>query len=179
MLWISLSAPTLMTLSWACALGTSAASTTAAMATMRFMSPPLFEDFESQASCHAFPRRFSATAHPLGAVCELRAQKGAQHAGQCAGGRSELLEDREVVVAGKRSQLRGLERLRVVHRLPLQLRQLSGAVREDQRLAARRLMQRAVAARLGLVEAELLVQIAKPDWLEIVDAADGKPAAHA
>src|SRR6266851_2729157 len=129
MLWISLSAPTLMTLSSACAVGTSTARTTAAMAaTIRFMGPPLSGVPVRKAYAMPFPGRGRATAHSLGAICALCVQKGAHHAGQFSVGRSELLEDGEVVVTAERPQLRAARGLCVVHRLPLQLRQLTGAV---------------------------------------------------
>src|SRR5437763_258412 len=97
---------------------------------------------------------------------QLSLEKRAYLRGQRAAGRGELLENGEVVVARQRPGLRA-EPPGVVRRLPLQLRQLFTAAGDGERLRfLRRMQEGTVAARLGLVQPQLVVEIAQPDRLE-------------
>src|SRR5688572_14968442 len=108
----------------------------------------------------------------------MRSQERPHHGGDGPRRGGELFQDGEVVVTFQRPQLRALAHDGVFLRLALQLGKLGGAVREHDRLFRQEVHHRAVAVRLGLVQAQLFVDIGVADGLEVVDAADGDAGLH-
>src|SRR5258708_25093991 len=108
-------------------------------------------------------------------VYRLAAQKGARERGQPAGRSRKLFQDGEVVVPCQRLEARAFHVLGISPRLPLQLGQLVRAIRDDERLRRRGPVQRTQSAGFAGVEAELVVQVAEADGLEVVDSAYREP----